>query len=208
VGGGRGALVGVAHAAGARLSNRWEVAAGAPSADPATAVASGADWLIPADRVYTSWAEMAEREGRRPDGIEAVVIATPNHSHKAIAAAFLENGIDVICDKPLTTTVEDALALVELQRRTGLVFGVTYCYASHAMARAWRTWMSPPDFRAIENPAAERAIFTTSARYRTLIFARRMLSSHHQNGHDDLRFAGAWRIADKPAIITELLLVG
>ena len=138
VGGGRGALVGQAHAAGARLSNRWEVVAGALSSDPATAVASGADWLIAGDRIYTDWAEMAERESKRPDGIEAVVIVTPNHSHKAIAARFLENGIDVICDKPLTTTVEDALALVQLQRRTGLVFGVTYCYASHAMIRQAR----------------------------------------------------------------------
>src|SRR5258706_9005350 len=86
VGGGRGALVGEAHAAGARLSNRWEVVAGALSSDPATAVASGADWLLPADRIYTSWAEMAEREAGRPNGIEAVGIVTPNHSHKAIPA--------------------------------------------------------------------------------------------------------------------------
>jgi predicted dehydrogenase len=81
---------------------------------------------------------MAASEAARPDGIDAVVIATPNNTHHAIARAFMEHGIDVISDKPLTTSLADALDLVALQRQTGLVFGVTYAYAAHAMVRQAR----------------------------------------------------------------------
>ena len=138
VGGGRGAFIGEVHANGARLSNRWEVVAGALSTDPEIARQSGADWMLPADRIYDSYQEMAERETVRPDGIEAVAITTPNHTHHAIAATFLDRGIDVICDKPLTNSLEDALDLVERVRRSGLVFAVTYSFAAHAMVRQAR----------------------------------------------------------------------
>lgn len=138
VGGGRGALIGPVHAMGARFSNRWQAVAGALSSDPEVARASGRDWLLPEDRIYFDYREMAEKEAARPDGIEAVVISTPNWTHREIAEVFLRKGIDVICDKPLTTTVDDALALVRLQQETGLVVGVTYPYPSHAMVRQAR----------------------------------------------------------------------
>jgi predicted dehydrogenase len=138
VGGGRGALIGQVHAMGARLSNRWEAVAGALSSDPELARASGRDWLLAEDRIYTDYKEMARREAARPDGIEAVVISTPNWTHMDIAETFMRSGIDVICDKPLTTTLADAVALVNLQKDTGLVFGVTYPYTSHAMVRQAR----------------------------------------------------------------------
>ncbi len=79
VGGGRGGFIGEIHAMGARLSNAWEIVAGALSSDPERAKASAADWYIAPDRAYTDYREMAETEATRPDGIEAVVIATPNH---------------------------------------------------------------------------------------------------------------------------------
>jgi predicted dehydrogenase len=138
VGGGRGAFIGEVHANGARLSNRWDVVAGALSSDPKIARESGADWMLPEDRIYSSFEEMADREAARPDGIEAVAITTPNNTHHPIAVAFLERGIDVICDKPLTNTLDDALDLVERQRRTGLVFAVTYSFAAHSMVRQAR----------------------------------------------------------------------
>ncbi len=138
VGGGRGAFIGEVHANGARLSNRFDIVAGALSSDPETARLSGADWRLPPDRVYSSYLEMAEREAARPDGIDAVAITTPNHTHHPIAAAFLDKGIDVICDKPLTSALGDALDLVERQRRSGLVFAVTYSFAAHAMVRQAR----------------------------------------------------------------------
>ncbi len=138
VGGGRGALIGRVHAMGARLSNRWQAVAGALSSDPQVALESGRDWLLADDRIYSDYRDMAEKEAARQDGIEAVVISTPNWTHKDIAEAFLRRGIDVICDKPLTTTLDDALELVKLQRETGLVVGVTYPYPSHAMVRQAR----------------------------------------------------------------------
>lgn len=140
VGGGQGALIGEVHANGARLSNRWRIVAGALSSNPERAISSGQDWMLPRDRTYVDFREMALREAARPDGIDAVVIATPNHVHHPVAAAFMEPGIDVISDKPLTTNVADALDLVLRQKETGLVFGVTYAYVPAAiMARAWRT---------------------------------------------------------------------
>lgn len=138
VGGGRGAFIGPIHANGARLSNRWDVVAGALSSNPARARQAGKDWLLPEDRIYTDFRTMAASEAARPDGIEAVAITTPNATHHPIARAFMEHGIDVISDKPLTTTLADALDLVALQRRTGLVFGVTYSFAGHAMVRQAR----------------------------------------------------------------------
>jgi predicted dehydrogenase len=138
VGGGRGAFIGEVHAMGARLSNRWEVVAGALSSDPEVARQSGADWLLPSDRIYTDYREMAAAEQSRPDGIDAVAITTPNNSHHAIASAFIERGIDVICDKPLCNTLEQARDLVDQQKRSGLVFAVTYAYASHPMVRQIR----------------------------------------------------------------------
>jgi predicted dehydrogenase len=138
VGGGQGALIGEVHANGARLSNRWQVVAGALSSDPERARRSGKEWMLSADRIYTDFREMAAQEAARNDGIDAVVIATPNHLHHAVASAFMDAGIDIICDKPLTTNLPDALDLVRRQKETGLVFGVTYAYASHAMVRQAR----------------------------------------------------------------------
>ena len=137
VGGGRGAFIGEVHAAGARLSNRWEVVAGALSADPEVARQSG-DWLLPPDRIYADYRDMVVRESNRADGIEAVAIVTPNHTHREIAEAFLAAGIDIICDKPITTSLEDARALVKRQRETGLVFGVTHAYAAYPMVHQAR----------------------------------------------------------------------
>ncbi|MBI2717425.1 MAG: Gfo/Idh/MocA family oxidoreductase [Rhizobiales bacterium] len=138
VGGGRGSFIGPVHAAGARLSGRWEVVAGALSSDPEVARASGREWLLPEDRIYTSYREMAEREAQRPDGIDAVAITTPNASHYPISVAFLAKGIDVICDKPLTNNLDEALDLLKRTREAKLVFGVTYSYAGHAMVRQAR----------------------------------------------------------------------
>ena len=135
VGGGQGALIGQIHANGARLSNRWDIVAGALSSNPKRALASGRDWQLAKDRIYSDYREMAKAEAARPDGIDAVAIVTPNALHAPIALAFMDAGINIISDKPLTTTVEDSKALVAKQHETGLVFGVTYAYASHAMIR-------------------------------------------------------------------------
>ena len=138
VGGGRGGLVGDWHATGARLSNRWDIVAGAMSSNPDNARASAADWMIAPDRAYTDFRVMAETEAHRPDGIEAVVVCTPNWNHFEAAAAFMKAGIDVILDKPMTTTLTDALELVRIRRETGVVLAMTYPYTFHAMVRQMR----------------------------------------------------------------------
>ena len=135
VGGGQGALIGQVHANGARLSNRWDIVAGALSSNSERAKASGKDWLLADDRVYSDYLEMARAEAAREDGIEAVSIVTPNHLHAPIAKAFMDVGIDVISDKPLTTTLEEALSLAKAQDDSGVVFGVTYAYSAHVMVR-------------------------------------------------------------------------
>ncbi|MFD2440944.1 Gfo/Idh/MocA family protein [Paracoccus kondratievae] len=81
---------------------------------------------------------MARAEAARPDGIDAVAITVPNHLHFAVAMAFMDAGIDVICDKPLVNTLVEARALIDRQRETGLIFGVTYSFAAHAMVRQAR----------------------------------------------------------------------
>ena len=140
VGGGRGAFIGGVHRLCARMDGQYELVAGALSSDPERAKESGAELGLARDRVYTNFADMAAAEAHRAggDGIEVVSIVTPNDSHHAIARAFLDRGIDVICDKPMTTTVADALDLVQTVQRTGLVFGVTHNYTGYPMVRQAR----------------------------------------------------------------------
>lgn len=138
VGGGTGAFIGGVHRIAARLDGHWDLVAGAFSSDPERAAASAVDLGIAAERSYSSFADMAEAEAARPDGIDAVAIVTPNHLHAAVATAFLRAGIPVICDKPLTTTVEDAEALVSLVAKTGLPFVLTQTYTGYPMVREAR----------------------------------------------------------------------
>jgi len=138
VGGGQGAFIGAVHRIAARLDDRYELVAGAFSSDPGRGRASAAELGVAGERAYGSYAEMAAAEAARDDGIDIVTIVTPNHVHHGPATAFLESGIHVICDKPLTTTLDDALDLAETVRRTGLVFGLTHNYTGYPMVRQAR----------------------------------------------------------------------
>lgn len=138
VGGGIGAFIGDVHRMAARLDDRYELVAGAFSSDPARSKESAVQFGIADDRAYADFATMAEKERARTDGIEAVAIVTPNHLHHAPAKAFLEAGIHVICDKPLTSSLEDAQALQALVNETGLLFAVTYNYSGYPMVRQAR----------------------------------------------------------------------
>jgi len=149
VGGGRGAFIGGVHRLCARMDGQYELVAGALSSDPQRCKESGAELGLESTRVYTSFAEMAAAEAKRPDGIEVVSIVTPNDSHHAIARAFLDRGIDVICDKPMTTTIEDALDLVQTVRRTGLIFGVTHNYTGYPMVRQAREMVAAGELGTI-----------------------------------------------------------
>ena len=138
VGGGRGAFIGLVHRIAARLDDRFDLVAGALSAEPARAAASAADLRIAPARAYADFRSMAQQEAARPDGIEAVAIVTPNHLHVPVAAAFLDAGIDVICDKPLSATLAEARTLAAQVRAAGRVFVVTYNNTGHAMVRQAR----------------------------------------------------------------------
>lgn len=149
VGGGRNAFIGAVHRLAMRLDDRIALVAGALSSDPDNAAASAAEIGIASDRSYADYREMARAEAARADGIEAVVIVTPNHLHAPIATAFLEAGIDVICDKPLSTTLADAQALVALTEARQRKLVVTLNNTGYAMVRQAREMVAAGDLGKI-----------------------------------------------------------
>ena len=138
VGGGQGAFIGAVHRIAARIDGEYELVAGALSSDAARAAASAKELGIDASRSYASFAEMAKAEAKRPDGIEVVAIVTPNHVHFPAAKAFLEAGIHVICDKPLTSTLPDAKKLAAIAAKSGKLFVLTHNYTGYPMVRQAR----------------------------------------------------------------------
>ncbi len=136
VGGGRGAFIGAVHRIASRIDDQYELVAGAFSSDPDRSAASAADLGVA--RSYGSFAEMAQKEARRKDGIEAVAIVTPNHMHAPVAVEFLKRGIHVICDKPLTATLPEAKKLAKTAEASGVVFALTHNYTGYPMIRQAR----------------------------------------------------------------------
>ncbi|WP_244129593.1 Gfo/Idh/MocA family protein [Burkholderia gladioli] len=135
VGGGQGAFIGAVHRMAARLDDQYTLVAAAPSSNPQRARDSGALLHLDRDRVYTNYREMAHEEAQRPDGVEVVSIVAPNHLHYDVACAFLDAGIHVMCDKPLTRTLDEAESLVTRARETGTLFGVSYPYSGYPLVR-------------------------------------------------------------------------
>src|SRR5205807_1524029 len=138
VGGGPGAFIGAVHRIAARMDDHFELVAAALSSKPDRSRAAALELHIAPERAYGSFMEMATAEAKRADRIDAVSIVTPNHVHFGPAKAFLEAGIHVICDKPLTTTVEDAVALAGIVKKSGLIFGLTHNYTGYPLVRQAR----------------------------------------------------------------------
>ena len=136
VGGGRGAFIGAIHRIAAELDGQALVVAGAMSADPATAHLSAKDWLL--ERSYGSYVEMARTESERVDGIDFVIVATPNDLHVPVARVFLEAGIHVICDKPLARSLEEGRQLEQVLAGSGCLFALTHAYTGYPMVREAR----------------------------------------------------------------------
>ncbi len=136
VGGGADAFIGAVHRIAARLDANYILLAGALSSTAEKARTSAEALGLP--RGYDSFSQMAEAEAARDDGIEAVAIVTPNHVHAEAAIAFLERGIHVICDKPLTSTMEDAERLADAVRKSGVLFMLTHNYTGYPMIRQAR----------------------------------------------------------------------
>lgn len=155
VGGGQGAFIGAVHRIAARIDDHYELVAGALASDPDRAKASARELYISPDRAYGNFEEMAQAERTRDDGIDVVSIVTPNHVHYPVAKAFLEAGIHVICDKPLTTNLADAEALSALVDKTGLIFGLTHNYTGYPMVRQAREMVQSDELGRIRVIQAE-----------------------------------------------------
>jgi predicted dehydrogenase len=138
VGGGPGGFIGAVHRIAARMDDRFELVAAALSSDAERSRKAAMELHIAPERAYGSFAEMATAEAARPDRIDAVSIVTPNHLHFAVAKAFLDVRINVICDKPLTTTVADAEALAAMVKSSGVIFGLTHNYTGYPTVRQAR----------------------------------------------------------------------
>src|ERR1700730_3205786 len=136
VGGGRGAFIGSVHRIAAELDGLAEVVVGAMSSHPQTARESAAAWYL--ERAYTSYEEMALTEGADKNGIDFVIIATPNNLHFPVAKAFLSAGIHVICDKPLAFTVAEGEELVRLVESGTTLFALTHNYTGYPAVREAR----------------------------------------------------------------------
>ncbi|MFT6863172.1 MAG: putative dehydrogenase [Akkermansiaceae bacterium] len=135
VGGGRGAFIGQVHRMAANLDGKIELVAGAFSSDPEKSKLSGQDFFIDPERAYGSYEEMAKAEAAREDGVDFVSIVVQNHLHFAVAKCFLEAGINVICDKPLTIDLDQAKELRYLVNQSGLVFALTHNYTGYPMVK-------------------------------------------------------------------------
>ncbi|MBT8330341.1 MAG: Gfo/Idh/MocA family oxidoreductase [Desulfofustis sp.] len=142
VGGGPGSFIGAMHRQAARLDDRYEVVSAVLSSDPGRCLSAGRELGLEEDRIYYEVTEMCEAEAAREDGAEVAAIMTPNDSHFPFAKAALENGLDVICDKPMTNTIAEAETLVQLVRDTGLVFCLTHNYTGYPMVRQARAMVA------------------------------------------------------------------
>jgi predicted dehydrogenase len=157
IGGGRGSQIGPAHRIAAGLDGHFTLAAGALDADPAAGRAFAADLGLAPDRAYGDWQEMLARERDRPDRIALVTVATPNATHYPIAKAFLEAGIPVLCEKPMTVTEAEAEDLVLTARRTGALCAVNYGYTGYALVRHMRAMVARGDIGRVRLVVAEFA---------------------------------------------------
>ncbi|MEM1352035.1 MAG: Gfo/Idh/MocA family oxidoreductase [Pseudomonadota bacterium] len=147
VGGGNEAFIGAVHRIASRIDDRYELVAGALSSTPERSRESGEALGLP--RIYDDFKQMAQREARRKDGIEAVSIVTPNHVHYLAAREFLKRGIHVICDKPLTSTLSDAKKLVKAAEDSDALFILTHNYTGYPMVRQAREMVAAGEIGAV-----------------------------------------------------------
>ena len=138
VGGGRGAFIGAVHRMAAALDGEIELVCGVFSSDPEKSKLSGEDLMLAPERCYGSFQEMIQKEKRRKDKMDIVSIVTPNHVHFAPSKMALENGFDVICDKPVTFSLAEAKKLKQIIEKTGRTFALTHTYTGYPMVKEAR----------------------------------------------------------------------
>jgi predicted dehydrogenase len=155
VGGGPGSFIGDVHRKAASLDGKAALVAGSFSKDHNKTLETGTLLGLDRERCYKSYQEMAQKEGTREDGIDFVSITTPNNTHYPIAKAFLENGIHVVCDKPLTVELAQAEELARLAREKNLLFGVTYSYTGYPIVKHARDLIGKGEIGSIRFVYAE-----------------------------------------------------
>ncbi|WP_224487799.1 Gfo/Idh/MocA family protein [Robertkochia flava] len=151
IGGGKGSFIGDVHRKAAAIDGMIELVCGAFSSSAERSAASGKALYLPEDRCYGSFAEMIAKEKELPEGerMDFVSIVTPNHMHFEPAKLALENGFHVVCDKPMTLTIEESEILVELVKKTGLLFALTHNYTGYPMVKQARDMIANGDLGKI-----------------------------------------------------------
>jgi len=149
VGGGQGSQIGPAHRLGAQADGLFTLAAGALDVDTDRGRAYAQSLGVAPDRAYGDWREMLAGERDRPDRVDLVTIATPNATHFEITKAFLEAGFHVLCEKPMTMTVEEGEEIVRIACASGKICAVNYCYSAYPMVREMRAMVARGDLGRI-----------------------------------------------------------
>jgi predicted dehydrogenase len=157
VGGGEGSQIGFAHRAGSSLDRKFSFAAGALDVDPERGRQFALSLGLDESRAYDDWRAMLKGEAAREDRVELVTVATPNVTHFEISKAFLEAGFHVLCEKPMTMTVEEARALVEVARKADRVCAVNYGYSGYPLVREMRAMVADGRLGKIRLVVAEFA---------------------------------------------------
>ncbi len=155
VGGGPGAFIGDIHRSAAALDGEMALVAGAFSSDPEKSRRQGRALHLNPDRVYDTYEQMAAREADRPDGIDVVSIVTPNVLHHDVACAFIEKGIHVVCDKPMTTTRADAEVLCRRVEEHDVIFALTHNYAGYPLVKQARALVDQGRLGALRKVVVE-----------------------------------------------------
>ena len=157
IGGGQDSQIGAAHRIGAAVDGRFDLAAGAFDINAERGRAFGVRLGVAAERAYGTWRELLEREDDRPDRPDLVTVATPNATHHEITTAFLRAGFNVLCEKPLTTTVPEAEEIVRLAAETGHICAVNYGYSGYPLVRHMRAMVAGGELGAVRLVVAEFA---------------------------------------------------
>jgi predicted dehydrogenase len=155
VGGGEGAFIGAVHRIASRIDGHYDLVAGALSSTPEKSRRSGETLGLAAERIYDDYESMAKAEAKRPDGIEAVAIVTPNHMHAGPTYAFLKAGIHVICDKPLTVSLAEAKKMQAAVEKSGRIFALTHNYTGYPLVRRMREMVRDGELGEIRLVQAE-----------------------------------------------------
>ena len=157
IGGGAGSQIGPAHRLGARLDGKFEFAAAALDHRPEEGRAYGIELGLPADRSYGDWKEMLAGERSREDRVELVTVATPNNTHFEITKSFLEAGFHVLCEKPMTMSVEEGEEIVKIAEKTGQICAVNYGYTGYSLVRHMKAMVARGDIGGVRLVVAEFA---------------------------------------------------